>query len=116
MSDTKSHSITGKKMVKVKMSKDNNQIAKTLAKLFSSLIESDKKVEVRREVLAEINEFEPFALYNTIIKGGKIRSEVMTSECLRSFLRDNHVQSINSILPQEFGRFLSSQIRALNPN
>ena len=91
MSDTKSQSITGKKMVKVKMSKDNNQIAKTLAKLFSTLIESDKKVEVRREVLAEINEFEPFALYNTIIKTGKIRSEVMTSECLRSFLRDNHV-------------------------
>ena len=91
MSDKKSQSITGKKIVQVKMSKDNNQIAKTLAKLFSTLIESDKKVEVRREVLAEINEFEPFALYNTIIKTGKIRSEVMTSECLRSFLRDNHV-------------------------
>lgn len=73
------------------MTKDSTQIAKTIAKLFSSLIESDKKVEVRREVLAEINEFEPFALYNTIIKGSNTRSEVMTSECLRTFLRDNHV-------------------------
>lgn len=91
MSDSKSHNITGKKIVKVKMTKANAQIAKAMAKLFSTLIESDKKVEVRREVLAEINEFEPFALYNTIIKGGKIRSEVMTSECLRTFLRDNHV-------------------------
>ena len=71
---------------------------------------------MRREVLAEINEFEPFALYNTITKGAKARSDEMTSESLRSFLRDNHVQSINSILPQEFGELLSNQTRTLNPN
>jgi hypothetical protein len=34
-----------------------------LAKLFVSIIENEKKIEIRKEVIAEMSNFEPFFTY-----------------------------------------------------
>jgi hypothetical protein len=34
-----------------------------LAKLFVSIIENEKKIEIRKEILSDINNFEPFLTY-----------------------------------------------------
>ena len=41
------------------MSQSNIQIAKCITKYFFTIIELEKKVEIRREVIAEMSGFEP---------------------------------------------------------
>jgi hypothetical protein len=50
-------------MAKTRMSQSNIQIGKCIAKFFATIIETEKKVEIRREVLAEMAGFEPMQVY-----------------------------------------------------
>ena len=50
-----------------RLSQGELQMAKLLAQFLHHVVEADKKVETRREVLAEMQDFEPFAAYKTIL-------------------------------------------------
>ena len=50
-----------------RLSQGEQQMAKLLAQFLHHITEADKKVETRREVLAEMQDFEPFAAYQTIL-------------------------------------------------
>jgi len=55
--------IRGRKIKKPRLSDKEAILARLLSKLFMAIIEQDKKLEIRREVLAEIAGFEPFSVY-----------------------------------------------------
>jgi len=46
-----------------RISVDNVKIAKQVARIFATVIDQEKKVETRREVLCEMTDFEPYSKY-----------------------------------------------------
>jgi hypothetical protein len=46
-----------------KISVDDVKIAKQVARIFATVIDQEKKVETRREVLCEMTDFEPYSKY-----------------------------------------------------
>lgn len=78
-----------------KISTENVRVAKSFANLFETIIEQDKKVETRREVLCEIPDFEPFSKYQSIFKyeqNKQMRENgIMSSICLKKFLETNNL-------------------------
>ena len=58
----------GRKIKKPKLSDKEDRLARLLSKLFMTIVDLDKKLEIRREVLAEIAGFEPFQIYQNILK------------------------------------------------
>ena len=46
-----------------KISAENVNIAKQVARIFATVIDQEKKVETRREVLCEMADFEPYSKY-----------------------------------------------------
>lgn len=59
--------IRGRKIQTIKIN-DNGQIqSKLLLKLLTHIVEADKRIEVRREVLGEIPEFEPYQAFQNIL-------------------------------------------------
>ena len=69
-----------------------------------------KKVEVRKEVLAEISDFEPMFAYNNMLKYDRT-SSIMTTLCIKSFLQSNNVK-----FEQDLKNFMLYQLNASNPN
>ena len=49
------------------ISQSEHQMAKLLAQYLHQIIESERKVETRREVLAEMADFEPFSMYQAML-------------------------------------------------
>ena len=54
-----------------KISAENVNIAKQVARIFATVIDQEKKVETRREVLCEMADFEPYSKYQSIFKYDK---------------------------------------------
>lgn len=92
--------ISGKKLQKPRMSQSNIQIAKCLAQFFFTIIELEKKIEIRREVIAEMAGFEPMQVYQTILKhdNNSRGSGVMSSLCLKRFLQVNNIKAVQDHL------------------
>lgn len=97
--------ISGKKIVSI-----NPQVSKILSQFFLGIIDSHKKVEVRKEVLAEISDFEPMFAYNNMLKYDRT-SSIMTSLCIKRFLQSNNVK-----FEQDLKNFMLYQLNASNPN
>jgi hypothetical protein len=59
-----------------------------LAKLFVSIIENEKKIEIRKEVIAEMNSFEPFFTYQNILKyeNQSRGSGIISLNCFKKFM------------------------------
>ena len=69
-------------------------MAKLLAQFFAHAIEADKKVDTRREVLAEIMDFEPFSAYQTIIQYDRtaFNEQAINIQALKKFLEVNNTK------------------------
>ena len=104
-----------------KLSKHTVKVARRLAELFAVILSQEKKVEHRRQVLAEIKDFEPFSKYHHIIKHDPVarRQCILTSVCLKKFLEANHLSAPAAeqlSLESDRQRLLLQQFQAASAN
>jgi hypothetical protein len=67
-----------------------------MSQYFMTVVECHKKVEVRKEVLAEIADFEPLFAYNNMLKYDRT-SETMSQLCIKRFLQGNKIKYENDL-------------------
>ena len=112
--------ITGRKMKGPAMSQGEQQTAKLLAQYLHQIIEGEKKVETRREVLAEILDFEPFSIYQAMLNydPASRAEQVMRISCLKKFLEVNNAKSSYELLAKQDGywqQLLRYQFKTVHP-
>ena len=103
-----------------KMSQSEQQLAKLLAQFLHQIVESEKKVETRREVLAEMQDFEPFSIYQAMLTydSASRAEQVVNIGCLRKFLEANNAKSSYELLAKQDGywhQLLRYQFKTMNP-
>lgn len=112
---------TMKRSKSKKLSKHTVKVARRLAELFVVILGQERKVEHRRQVLAEIKDFEPFSKYHHIVKHDPVarRQCVLTSLCLKKFLEANHLSGPAAeqlALESDRQRLLLQQFQAASAN
>eukprot|EP00356_Strombidium_inclinatum_P016835 CAMPEP_0170508918 /NCGR_PEP_ID=MMETSP0208-20121228/63815_1 /TAXON_ID=197538 /ORGANISM="Strombidium inclinatum, Strain S3" /LENGTH=91 /DNA_ID=CAMNT_0010792083 /DNA_START=435 /DNA_END=706 /DNA_ORIENTATION=+ len=87
-----------------------------MASLFLAIIDGQKKVEVRREVLAEMNDFEPFSQYQQMLNYNREQAGVLTPNGLNRFLSSHSRGTNTDILKSdmEASKFMTSQLNCPN--
>ena len=80
------------------------------------IIDLNKKVEIKRELLAEIKDFDPYQMFKSILKYNNSSDDIMNLKCIQKFLEINHVKSASEylLLESDWNKFLSIQLKALN--
>ena len=63
---------------------------KNFAKLLFVITERDKKIEIRKEVLAQMKAFDPWVLFRFLTQGDKLG--YLSSSALTKFLKDNNIE------------------------
>ena len=80
-----------------------------MSQFFMTVVECHKKVEVRREVLAEISDFEPLVSYNGMLRYDQ-GCKTMTQICIQRFLSNNKIK-----VETDFKGFMTHSLNATNP-
>ena len=85
------------------------------------IIDQEKKVETRREVLCEMPDFEPFSKYQSMFKYEPNKTltlnGIMSSICLKKFLESNNLSAAAKdflILESDRQSLFRHQFRAKN--
>ena len=103
-----------------RISTDNVKIAKQIAKIFATVIDQEKKVETRREVLCEMTDFEPYSKYLSILKYDKANaSGIVNAQCFKRFLEYNNLSQGSRdylLLEQDRELLFEMQFKTKNPN
>lgn len=103
-----------------RISADNVKIAKQIAKIFATVIDQEKKVETRREVLCEMTDFEPYSKYLSILKYDKANaSGIVNAQCFKRFLEYNNLSQGSRdylLLEQDRELLFEMQFKTKNPN
>ena len=95
---------------RVKLTSSQVKSAKLTAQLFVVILENSKRLEAKRDALAEISVFYPFTKYQQILKFS-IKKDAISSLCLKKFLEANAANKrTRECLSQELTRkqFLKS--------
>ena len=95
-------------------------MGKQIAKVFTAILEQERKVEAKREKLCEINDFEPFSKYHSILRyGTNFKSKgVVDGNCLKRFLDLNNLSKVSSeylALEQDRQSFFQTQFKSTDP-
>lgn len=83
-------------------------------------MESDARIETKREVLAEMNDFEPHQMFKNLLKYDEQASQqtILTLKAVQKFLDVNNIKSASEhlLIQADWHNFFKSQLKTSMPD